>query len=103
MAARVVVSNSLDESKLTAVVVDYINSANRCSYCHEYVIHVRCPPPQRAARSLEAWLCVCRPYWETSYQCWSIWSCDRVPLLALVCSRQCVARLANRVVPEAAA
>lgn len=77
MAARVVVSNSLDESKLTAVVVDYINSANRCSYCHE-------------------------PYWETSYQCWSIWSCDRVPLLALVCSRQCVARLANRVVPEAA-
>lgn len=76
-AARVVVSNSLDESKLTAVVVDYINSANRCSYCHE-------------------------PYWETSYQCWSIWSYDRVPLLALVCSRQCVARLADRVVPEAA-
>jgi hypothetical protein len=31
-----------------------------------------------------------RPYWETVYQCWSYWSYDRVPLLALVCSRKCV-------------
>ena len=42
-----VVSNGLDESKLTAVVVDYIyiNSANRCSYCHGYAVHVRTPTP----------------------------------------------------------
>ncbi len=71
--------------------------ATSTSYTFAVVPHKR-----GAARSLEAWLCLRRPYWETSYQCWSIWSYDRVPLLALVCSRQCVARLADRVVPEAA-
>ena len=57
-AARVVVSNGLDKSKLTTVVVDYINSANRCSYCHGYVVHVRGRPPQTQSCSLTGGLVV---------------------------------------------
>lgn len=65
IAARVVLGHGLHErEELTLPMLEYLRTAHRCSYCRG-------------------------PYWDTFYPCWTFWTWDRVPLLALACSVEC--------------
>lgn len=98
IAARVVLEHGLHErEEFTLPMLEYLRTAHRCSYCRGYSQHQHdahdtplTKDPHDTTLIAHTHTCLAtRPYWDMFYPCWTFWSVDRVPLLALACSVEC--------------